>query len=293
MKIIDAHTHFYPDFVAKNPEEWANRMGELYWSKLVGKRPDGKLSLQGFPSEKRFLEDMDSAGIEKAIVQGWYWQHHKTCVEMNTQIAKFANKYPDRIIGFASISPAYYEESLEEIKRAFELGLCGIGELHDGVQGFDLLSEEFCEITNTATKYNMPVCLHLTENNDRQYLGKTSTDNNSAYQLALRQPNAKFIFAHWSGLDAIAKANFTLPKNVFIDSAATPLLCPNAWEVGIKNFPQQAIFGSDYPLRLYPRNFREPELATIIMDAKKNMQTGYAENFFSSNLEKILSCANR
>ena len=156
-----------------------------------------------------------------------------------------------------------------------------------------LLSEEFCEITNTATKYNMPVCLHLTENNDRQYLGKTSTDNNSAYQLALRQPNAKFIFAHWSGLDAIAKADFTLPKNVFIDSAATPLLCPNAWEVGIKNFPQQAIFGSDYPLRLYPRKFREPELATIVMDAKKNMQTGYAENFFSSNLEKILSCANR
>ena len=134
MKTIDSHTHFYPEFVAARPVEWAHSAGENYWALLVGKRPDGRKSLQGFPSEKKFLCDMDKAGVERAIIQGWYWQNSGTCEMMNYEISKFVKAHPDRLSAFISIQPANAERSIETVKRARDDGFCGIGEIHDGVQ---------------------------------------------------------------------------------------------------------------------------------------------------------------
>ena len=110
MKIIDCHTHFYPRFAAENPEGWAAGAREPYWGALVGRRADGKRSLQGFPDGKKFLLDMDRAGVERAVVQGWYWENPETCSLMNAEIAKFAAAHPDRISAFASINPAFPRE---------------------------------------------------------------------------------------------------------------------------------------------------------------------------------------
>ena len=59
--MIDAHTHFFPENIALNPARWASERGEEYWAKLVGERPDGKPSLQGFPDAQKFVRDMDEA----------------------------------------------------------------------------------------------------------------------------------------------------------------------------------------------------------------------------------------
>ncbi len=291
--MIDAHTHFYPSHISENPESWAQSRGETYWGMLVGKRPDGKRSLQGFPSEKKFLDDMDAAGVERAIIQGWYWENPQTCEELNAEISKIIKRYPDRLSAFASANPAYAESAAGIVKSARELGFVGIGELHDGVQKFSYADRNFERLAENCGAQNLPICVHLTERGQRDYQGKVATDFDAAFNAAEKFGNVNFIFAHWLGSsifeDAQAGENLCRLPNVFFDSAASPLLCgEDVWEKAVCKFPHKAVYGSDYPLRLYPRKFKTEEMATIADEARRNVPPRYADLFFAENINSAL-----
>lgn len=290
--MIDAHTHFYPENVAANPAAWAERRGEAYWAALVGPRPDGKRSLQGFPSEKKFLEDMDAAGVERAIVQGWYWESPDTCGEANAATAAFAKRHPDRISAFASVQPAFGKRAAETAKRARDDGFVGIGEIHDGVQKFSYAGGSFEQLALACAEERLPVCVHLTERSERAYLGKVATDFSAAFAAARKFAGVDFIFAHWLGgalFDGIGGgAEAAKLPNVFFDSAANPFVAGiEAWRTCVSEYPDSAIYGSDYPLRLYPRKFKTEEMATIANEARANVPAEFAGKFFSGNIAKI------
>lgn len=286
MKITDCHTHFFPPEIADCPEKWAEKNGEIYWGKLVGKRPDGKKSLQGFPDADKFLHDMDSAGVGRAVIQGWYWVNPETCDSENARIIKFAAAHPDRISAFASINPAKFPAPERQISKLRDAGFSGIGELHDGVQKFDFLSEEFSEIARACAEADFPICVHLTEKSERQYFGKVATNFDAAYEAARRNPDTKFIFAHFSGGDALD--GFPLPPNVYFDTAAFPLTNDSAALArATQKYPDRALYGSDYPIRLYPRKFREEEMDTIVGEAKSVVSAEVAQRFFSQNFESL------
>lgn len=289
MKIIDSHTHFYPEFVALRPVEWARSAGENYWAALVGKRPDGKKSLQGFPSEKKFLSDMDKAGVERAIIQGWYWQNSGTCEMMNAEIAKFVKAHPDRLSAFISVQPANAERAIEAIKRARDEGFCGVGEIHDGVQQFEFLSPQFDDICAAAAECELPICVHITENSARQYLGKVPTKTSHAIEAARANPNTNFIFAHWCGGEIFGSPQtFTDLENAYFDSAASPLTNgDSAWGFATRTFSEKTVYGSDYPLRLYPSRFAQEEMATIAEAARALSHADSAGKFLSENILKI------
>ena len=149
IRIIDAHTHFFCPEAAKDSSAWALARGEAYWAKLVGPRPDGKPTLQGFPDEKKFLSDMDEAGVERAVIQGWYWQNQQTCLEENARISKLVKAHPDRLSAFAAVNPAC-DGALEIAKSARSMGFCGLGEIHDGVQKFKYSSKAFEKLFNAG-----------------------------------------------------------------------------------------------------------------------------------------------
>lgn len=288
MRIVDAHTHFYPAFAANAPEEWAKSANEPYWGKLVGKRADGKLSLQGFPCEKKFLSDMDEAGVEIAVIQGWYWENAATCELMNAEISKLVKKHPDRLKAFAAIQIADSSSTTKILDRARDGGFCGIGEIHDGVQKFSYSGPEFEGFAAKAAELKLPVCIHLTEETPRQYPGKCETCNNAALDAARRFPEVDFIFAHWCG-GRIFESCTEIEKleNAYFDSAASPLMYDNsAWDKGCA-MRERAIFGSDYPIRLYPRKFKTEELRTIVETAKLHVPETARENFFHSNIERL------
>ncbi len=290
--MIDAHTHFYPENVAANPAAWAERRGEAYWAALVGPRPDGKRSLQGFPSEKKFLEDMDAAGVERAIVQGWYWESPDTCGEANAATAAFAKRHPDRISAFASVQPAFGKRAAETAKRARDDGFVGIGEIHDGVQKFSYAGGSFEQLALACAEESLPVCVHLTERSERAYSGKVATDFSAAFAAARKFAGVDFIFAHWLGgalFDGIGGgAEAAKLPNVFFDSAANPFVAGiEAWRTCVSEYPDSAIYGSDYPLRLYPRKFKTEEMATIANEARANVPAEFAGKFFSGNIAKI------
>lgn len=290
MKIIDAHTHFFP--IYSDRLAWADAANEKFWKLLNGKRPDGKQSLQGFPTIEKFLQDMDLAGIERAVIQGWYWEHNATCKQQNLEISKILKKYPQRFSAFAAVNIADTKTALEIADSALELGFSGFGEIHDSVQGFSWDSQEFDIFARRAIELNLPICVHLTKREDRQYFGKTETDNLAILNTALKYPDLKFILAHWAGSEIFEggywNEKFAKCKNIYIDSAASPLLhSEDVWKKSCKMFCKTAVFGSDYPLRLYPKKFKQEEFVTIVNEALKNVPEELAESFFYKNIKNL------
>lgn len=282
MKIIDAHTHWYPPSVSENPDVWAAGRGEAYWAALVGERADGKPSLQAFPDMNKFLRDMDEAGVERAVIQGWYWQKSQTCDLMNAEIIRLIGRFPDRLAAFASLNPA--DEDVEKkLRRASDMGFIGVGELHDKIQNFDFSSSRFDNFCSLCAELNFPVCVHLSDPRGRDYPNKALTSNESAYAAAARNPKTKFIFAHFGGGE-VFEPNFKFLENVYYDCAANTFLYK---EAALREMSEvladKMIFGSDYPLRLYPKKFADCEMKCFKDSTFECVRADFKEAFFSGN----------
>ena len=286
MKIIDAHTHWYPPSLSENPEAWAAGKGEAYWGALVGRRADGKPSLQAFPDMNKFLRDMDEAGVERAVIQGWYWQNSQTCDLVNAEIIRFVERFSDRISAFASLNPADLDFE-KKLRRACDMGFIGVGELHDKIQNFDFSSPHFDDFCSLCAELNFPLCVHLSDPRGRDYPNKALTSNCSAYAAAARNPKTKFIFAHFGGGE-VFEPNFKFLENVYYDCAANTFLYK---EKALREMPEalagKMIFGSDYPLRLYPKKFADCEMKSFRDSAFECVRGDFREAFFSGNFESL------
>ena len=289
--MIDAHTHFFPPEAAADTDAFASARREPYWGRLVGARPDGKPSLQGFPTRDKFLRDMDAAGVEFAVIQGWYWENASTCKEQNAFVAEFARAHPDRLGAFAAVQPAS-EESLEIAERARADGFCGLGELHDGVQHFSYNSPLLDKILDIAERDSLAVCLHITENSPRAYHGKTPTNTRAALELARRRRGVNFIFAHWCGNLAFTSPElFADTPNVFFDCAATRFTAPkNAFELAQQSqlLFDHTLYGTDYPLRLYPKLFAHEEMKTAADQTRACVSEKFGKNLWTKNFIKAI-----
>jgi len=120
--IIDSHVHRYPPGVIADPAEWARAHKEPYWASLVA--PDG---LQGWANRDRMLRDMDAAGVEMAVLQGWYWENQESCDEQNRWHARWAKEDPDRFVALASVQPRAGTAAVDGLRRALDDGCVGVG----------------------------------------------------------------------------------------------------------------------------------------------------------------------
>ena len=69
--------------------------------------------------------------------------------------------------------------------------------------------------------------------------------------------------------------------NVWFDTAASPLLYgPEVWR---KTPDDRVLFGSDYPLILYPRTETAPTISGLLTEAK---QAGASAGVLGGNAEK-------
>lgn len=213
---------------------------------------------------------MDAAGIEKSVLLGWYWENEATCRWHNQIIARWTQAAPDRFIGFAAIHPgASAENVVDQCEHADNLGLCGVGELHTGIQRFNSSSEGWQALADWCTRSNWPINLHATEAVGRNHPGNAPTSLQDFLSMASNNPNLKLILAHWGGGLAFFELNPAVRrnlKNVYYDTAASPLLYePSIFRHMIEIAgPDKILFGSDYPLRIYPKKQKEPNFTAFI-----------------------------
>jgi hypothetical protein len=113
-------------------------------------------------------------------------------------------------------------------------------------------------------------------------------------RLAREYPDATFILAHWGGGLAFREAEGAaqLPENLYFDTAASPLLYrPAVFREAIDRVGAgRIIYGSDYPLMLYPRSGDGPGFSRFLADiSAAGLTPAERDQILGSNIRRLLS----
>jgi uncharacterized protein len=289
--IVDAHVHAYPAEVAADPAGWGRGHGEPGWVACVA--PPGRRTIQGWADSDAMIADMDEAGIDSCVMLGWYWERQETCDLQNRWQGEWIKRHPGRLLGFAAVQPAQGRRAIEALERALDSGLCGVGEILPAAQGFSIEDPWWGKVVETAIARGAPITLHATDPAVGPAAGPP-TPLEDYLRLALRYPAATFILAHWGGGLALADppGRGPLPPNVYFDTAASPLLYdPSVFRRAADRVgAERILYGSDYPLLLYPRESRRPGFARFLGDiARSGLTDGERSLILGSNVRRLLS----
>lgn len=287
-RIIDAHIHAYPSEVFADARAWAEARSESWWADCVA--PMGRPSIQGWADVDTLLRDMDAAGVDQAVMLGWYWQHQATCEEQNQWMAAWQQAHPDRLMAFASVNPAAGPEAIAQTRRWLERGFVGIGELLDRVQGYRYDDAQFAALVELAVEFGVPLNLHVTDPKLDDKPGMMPTPLADFTALAQRYPAVNFILAHLGGGLAMA-GSATLPRNLYFDTAAVPLIYePEVYAQALATAgTDRVLWGTDYPLRVHPRASRVPEFGRMLAEMRaQNLPAEQLDDLLGANLLKLL-----
>jgi hypothetical protein len=270
-RVIDSHVHLYPEAINRDPAGWAAAHGEPHWATLCTRRRRDGRAVQGFPSLRELLAEMDRAGVERAVLLGWYWQRAETAAAQNRFFAECVQAHPERLSAFATVQPAAgAAAAVAEMRRARDEGLVGLGELAPHAQGYAADGAELEAVLGTAAELGWPVNFHVTDPHGRAYPGRVETPPEDFARIAARWPTVTFILAHWGGGRALRSETGAALPNVYYDTAATPL------QYGAQDWPRmleefgagRVLFGSDYPLNSYPREAAGPEMGRWLAEVR-------------------------
>ncbi|MEX0322582.1 MAG: amidohydrolase family protein [Puniceicoccaceae bacterium] len=263
--IKDCHVHCYPDEVVRDPVTWAQSRNEQHWENLVTTGP------QGWAGPEDLLRAMDRDGIEQVLLQAWYWENPESCNMQNEWHADWISRYPGRFIACAAIHPEM-QHPVAELEAAKSWGACAVGECLPCLQTeAGWAHESWQGILNWTTDAGWPVAMHVTEPVGHDYPGRVETPLMELVELFENHPGQKWLCAHWGGGLPFYSLNKRVHKaigNVWFDSAAGPLLYDSRiWKTACDAVgPERILFGSDFPLLLYPRVSREPGWSRIIQE---------------------------
>ena len=293
LTIIDSHTHCYPPELATDPRRWAEDRGERHWADLVA--PLDRPSIQGWATPEQMLSAMDAAGVRQAVLLGWYWETEATCRWHNEAIAEWVRAAPERFVGFAAILPSSAAAVRSQIRDAAQLGLRGVGELHPDVQAFDATTPGWRTLADCCEERGWPVNLHATEVAGIEHPGNRPTQLNDFVQMARQNRSLSLILAHWGGGLPFFELNPRLRpilRNVLYDTAAGPLLYdPRIFRTAVDLVgPSKILFGSDYPLRLFPRDQKIPDLSRYVEGIRDaaGLDDGELRAIFRDNARRLL-----
>lgn len=288
MSIIDAHVHLYPPEANRDPAAWAAAMSEPHWAIMCARRRKNGRPVQAFPGVDELLREMDTAGVERAVLLGWYWNHAATCAVQNRFYGECVRAHPDRLSAFATLNASSGRETtIAELRRAHAEGLAGLGELSPHSQGYRIDDPVFRRVLELAAELRWPVNLHVTDPKAAPYPGRVETPLADFTQLAAEFPNVNFILAHWGGLLPLHETAKSIPGNIYYDTAASPLL----YDAGIwprflaQVSPERVIFGSDFPLNLYPRTDGGPAMRRFVDEARHG---GATAAMLHDNIARLL-----
>ncbi len=266
---IDVHAHYTPPSMVEDLEGFAER--EPYWGLLITPEAANHAE-QGWATPERMLADMDRAGIDNVVLLGESQQNHSNCVARNDQGIEIARRFPGRVIPFAVIQPRAGQKALDELKRCYDAGMRGVGELGAYSQGFELDDPDFSRVVEACIDLDLPLNLHVSEEIGHYYLGKSTTPLRQFHRLAQRYPELRLILAHWGGglffYEIMPEVKRDL-ENVWYDMAASPLLFPTEeiLKVALQCVDHRKIlFGSDYPLLICPDKQSNPGYAPFLQE---------------------------
>ena len=230
-KIIDFHTHAFPDKIAAKATE---NLHSHYKMKPVS---------EGYYTD--LLECAARVNVSNIVVHATATK--ATQVEnVNNYIASLKDEYNDLLIGFGTIH-ADYEDYKTELKRVVALGLRGI-KLHCDFQGFDIDTPKMMPIYEEIVRLGLPILFHLGDRKLRHARPKRLA------RVLDEFPEMTAIGAHFGGVFMWDEAiEYLVGKDLYFDtsSALFELEIDKAIYI-IKNHGEdKMLFGTDFPLADY------------------------------------------
>ncbi|MDR0663294.1 MAG: amidohydrolase [Spirochaetaceae bacterium] len=245
MLKVDHHIHVTPPEISANPEKYFEK--EPYFALLCG-NPKNR-----FATAEDVIAELDRVGFDKAVVFGWAFQDQGLCRMVNDYVIEKTRAYPERLDGFAVVSPAEHG-AVREIERTHDCGLRGLGELFPSGQRFDIANAALTRaFTGVCAERGLPILVHANEPVGHYSPGKTDTTLRQLELFVEHSPNNDIILAHWGGGLVFFEMMPEIRKKfarVRYDCAATPFLYDDsiykiARAIGIE---EKILLGSDFPL---------------------------------------------
>ena len=280
--IIDAHTHIFPPGVIERREMFAKRDSSFDF--IYGPPKARMVTYEGL------IEEMDTTGIDKAIVCGFPWRSLDICRQHNDYMMEAVTAFPERLVGLATVNPVAGKACDKELERCFEGGLSGVGEISADAQGFQLDdARTIGRVIGAVEEAGLFVLLHTNEDVGHFYSGKTPTTPVQAYRFLEKFGEVTTILAHWGGglffyelMPEVAKVT----SSVYYDTAASPFLYrQEVYKIALGIVgPGRILFGTDYPLLRMQRHLDEIDRSGLPADSKeailgKNAQALLGQQF--------------
>lgn len=200
-------------------------------------------------SVESLLEQMDRNEIDRAVVCPVEEQIVLHNREGNDLLLSAVRRFPDRLVGFATVNPWYGQGAVEELRRALGEGLKGL-KLHPVIQGFSLNDPIAYPVVEAAAQAGAPVYAH----SGTAHFGEPF----KLAELARRYPDIPFIMGHAGASDFwydIPRCRQLAPNLVFETSRNGPA---NYTHMLLTMGAGAIVFGSNLPESKY-----ELELASL------------------------------
>jgi predicted TIM-barrel fold metal-dependent hydrolase len=231
------------------------------------------------------LQQMQEAGIDKSILFACY---APILYASNDFVAKICKKFPDKLIGFASVNPKE-KNAPQALENAINnLGLRGL-KLHPPLQDFYPNSKEMWPIYEKAQALHIPVVFHVGSTPFGSLVKLSQADPLLIDEVAIAFPKLNIILTHLGTLwhnetFMVVEKN----PNVYLDTAAYPyeikelLTCNMVERIGEKKL----IFGTDFPMPYEKKVHQMKDHVEAIRSLEISDEV--KENIFHKNLERIL-----
>ena len=228
MKIIDIHTHIYPDKIAQKATQ---SVRDFY-------RLEGSVAMNG--TVQMLLQRGAEAGIDRFVVLP-VSNTPGHVRSINAFITDQAAKQ-EKFIGFGTIH-AQMDNICEEVEWILEQGLHGI-KMHPDSQRFAIDDPNLFPVYDRI-QGKIPVMLHM---GDQRY--------NFSHPIRLRKvmelfPDLEVIAAHFGGYSMFETAKEVLSDKdcIFDISSAMMFMEPGEAERYINHYgAERMAYGTDYPL---------------------------------------------
>ncbi len=265
--VIDSHCHIFPPSFQRRHAELSAR--DATFATLF------PTSRSRMATADALIDAMDEAGVSLAVAMGMGWTDRLLAQEANDYIIESVGRYPGRLTGFCSVSPAWGDAAVAELDRCAAAGLRGVGELHPDTQGFDIGDGSvLAPVMDEARRLGLPVLVHASEPVGHPYPGKGRTTPERLYPFLVRFPDNKIICAHWGGglpfyslMPEVAAAS----RNLYFDTAASPFLYRREVFAAVVSLvgADKVLFGTDFPLLRHRRLLRQVEQASLNAEARE------------------------
>lgn len=226
MKIIDFHTHIYPEKIAAKATQSVAQEYDLH-AELTG-------------TANVLLSEGKEAGISKyVLLPVAVTPEH--IASINNFVSQQTKEHSE-FIGFGTLHAAM-ENPLEEIGRLQTLGLCGI-KFHPDMQRFPI-DDSRLDVVYDALQGRLPVLIHC---GDPRY----DYSHPKRLKNVLRKfPKLTVIAAHMGGWGLIDTAYEVLKnENCYFDISSTMMFVPRDRLVNYIRLygVERILFGTDFPL---------------------------------------------